>query len=124
MTVTQKDQTATGERGLFDMQANTVTLIGNVVVTQGQNVMRGERLVVDLTTGVSRVDAGKGPVAHADPAGAAAGQGRPGCFGQARLTAFELSGHRGARRLKACRRAPITARRLRNRPAKLDSRRA
>jgi lipopolysaccharide export system protein LptA len=62
--VTQGEQTATGDSGLFDMRANTVTLLGNVVVSQGPNVLRGERLVVDLTTGVSRVDAGKsqGPV--------------------------------------------------------------
>jgi len=62
--VTQKDQTATGDTGLFDMKANTVTLLNNVVVSQGPNVLRGERLVVDLTTGVSRVDAGNssGPV--------------------------------------------------------------
>jgi len=62
VTVNQKDQTATGERALFDMKSNTVTLLGNVLVTQGPNVMRGEKLVVDLTTGVSRVDAGKGLV--------------------------------------------------------------
>ena len=62
--VTQKDQTATGDTGLFDMKANTVTLLNNVVVSQGPNVLRGERLVVDLTTGVSKVDAGSssGPV--------------------------------------------------------------
>ena len=52
MVVTQKDQTATGDLGLFDMKTNTVTLTGNVVMTQGQNVLRGERLVVDLTSGV------------------------------------------------------------------------
>jgi lipopolysaccharide export system protein LptA len=57
--VTQKDQTATGDSGIFDIRANTVTLIGNVVVTQGGNVVRGERLVVDLTTGVSRVEPGR-----------------------------------------------------------------
>ncbi|MGZ3411255.1 MAG: lipopolysaccharide transport periplasmic protein LptA [Rhizomicrobium sp.] len=57
--VTQKDQVATGETGLFDMASNTVTLSGNVIVKQGQNVLRGERLVVDLTSGVSRVEAGK-----------------------------------------------------------------
>jgi len=64
VTVTQKDQTATGDAGIFDMQTNTVTLIGNVVVSQGPNVMRGDRVVADLTTGVSRVDASKshGPV--------------------------------------------------------------
>jgi len=64
VTVIQKEQTATGETGVFDMKSNTVTLTGNVVVSHGPNVMRGERLVVDLTTGVSRVEAGKtqGPV--------------------------------------------------------------
>jgi lipopolysaccharide export system protein LptA len=59
VVVSQKDQTATGETGIFDMKANTVTLNGKVVMTQGKNVLRGERLVVDLTSGVSRVEAGK-----------------------------------------------------------------
>jgi lipopolysaccharide export system protein LptA len=54
--VTQKDQTATGNKGIFDMRTNTVTLVGNVVISQGQNVLRGDRLVVDLTTGISRVE--------------------------------------------------------------------
>jgi lipopolysaccharide export system protein LptA len=58
--VTQKDQTATGENGIFDLKSNTVTLTGNVVVTQGQNVMRGDKMVVELTTGVVRVESGKG----------------------------------------------------------------
>ena len=59
VVVTQKEQTATGDLGIFDMKTNTVTLTGNVVMTQGQNVLRGDRLVVDLTTGVSRVESGK-----------------------------------------------------------------
>ena len=41
------------------MATNTVTLTGNVVMTTGPNVLRGERLVVDLTSGVSRVESGK-----------------------------------------------------------------
>jgi lipopolysaccharide export system protein LptA len=57
--VTQKDQTATGDNGVFDMRANTVTLLGNVVISQGLNVVRGERLTVDMTTGVSRVEGGR-----------------------------------------------------------------
>lgn len=57
--VTQKEQTATGELGIFDMPSNTVTLTGNVVMTQGKNVLRGDKLIVDLTTGVSRVESGK-----------------------------------------------------------------
>jgi lipopolysaccharide export system protein LptA len=59
VTVCQKDQTATGNTGVFDLRANTVTLNGNVIVTQGANVLRGERLIVDLTTGVSRVEGGR-----------------------------------------------------------------
>jgi lipopolysaccharide export system protein LptA len=59
VVVTQKDQTATGHLGIFDMPSNTVTLTGDVVMTQGQNVLRGDRLVVDLTSGVSRVESAK-----------------------------------------------------------------
>ena len=59
VVVTQKEQTATGETGVFDMKTNTVTLNGKVVMTQGKNVLRGDRLVVDLTSGVSRVESGK-----------------------------------------------------------------
>jgi lipopolysaccharide export system protein LptA len=62
VVITQKDQTATGDRADFDMRANTVTLIGNVVVTRGEDVLRGQRLVVDLTTGVSRMESGGGRV--------------------------------------------------------------
>ncbi len=55
--VTSKDQRATGTSGVYDAKANSVTLTGNVILTQGPNVMRGERLVTDLTTGRSRLDA-------------------------------------------------------------------
>jgi lipopolysaccharide export system protein LptA len=57
--VTQKDQVATGDRGDFDMRTNTVILSGKVVVTKGQDVLRGERLVVNLTDGVSRMEGGR-----------------------------------------------------------------
>jgi lipopolysaccharide export system protein LptA len=60
VVVSQKDQTATGRQGVFEMRTNTVTLEGNVVVTQGPNVVRGERLTVDLNTGVSHVEAARG----------------------------------------------------------------
>jgi lipopolysaccharide export system protein LptA len=41
------------------MRENTVTLNGNVVVTRGQDVLRGQRLVVDLNSGVSKMDQGR-----------------------------------------------------------------
>jgi len=59
VVVTQKEQTATGETGIFDMAANTVTLNGNVTITQGQSVLRGEKLVVNLTSGEAHVESGK-----------------------------------------------------------------
>lgn len=50
--VTSHDgQKATGDTADFDTIANTATLGGNVVLTQGKNVVRGTRLVIDMTTG-------------------------------------------------------------------------
>ena len=60
VVVTQNDQVATGDTASFDMDKNVVTMSGNVVLTQGPNVVRGSRLVVDLTNGYSRVEAGNG----------------------------------------------------------------
>jgi lipopolysaccharide export system protein LptA len=57
--VTQKDQTVTGDLGVFDMKTNKATVTGSVVMTQCENVLRGDRLVVDMTTGVSQVDGGR-----------------------------------------------------------------
>jgi lipopolysaccharide export system protein LptA len=59
VVVVQKDQNATGDAATFNMRENTVTLVGNVVVTRGSNVLRGQRLVVDLTSGVSKMDGGR-----------------------------------------------------------------
>jgi lipopolysaccharide export system protein LptA len=56
VVVRSKDQRATGDRGVFDMPSNTVTVTGNVVLSQGPNVLKGDRLVVDLTTQQSRIE--------------------------------------------------------------------
>jgi lipopolysaccharide export system protein LptA len=53
VVVTQKDQVATGDVVVFDTTANTVTMTGNVAVIQGPNIVRGDRLTVNLGTGVS-----------------------------------------------------------------------
>src|SRR4051794_407214 len=62
VVVTQKDQIVTGETAIFDTRANQVTMQGGVVLTQGPNILRGDRLVVDMTTGVSRVESDTGRV--------------------------------------------------------------
>ena len=58
VVVTQKDQTTNGDSVVFDMRANIVTLIGNVVLTRGQDILRGHKLVVDLTSGTSKIESG------------------------------------------------------------------
>jgi len=56
VTVVTKDQNASGDLGVYDLQSKTITLTGNVVVSQGQNVIHGERVVVDTVTGNARVE--------------------------------------------------------------------
>ncbi|MDB5503286.1 MAG: OstAlike protein [Tardiphaga sp.] len=62
VVVTQKDQVVTGETAVFDTKTNLVTMLGGVVLTQGKNVLRGDRLVVDMTSGTSRVESDSGRV--------------------------------------------------------------
>jgi lipopolysaccharide export system protein LptA len=66
VTVLTKDQSASGDLGIYDLKTKTITLSGNVVVSQGQNVIHGERVVVDTETGNARVEsAGSGAGANA-----------------------------------------------------------
>jgi len=58
VTVLTKDQSASGDLGIYDLKTKTITLSGNVVVSQGQNVIHGERVVVDTETGNARVESG------------------------------------------------------------------
>ncbi len=61
VTVVTKDQNASGDLGVYDLKTKTITLSGNVTVSQGQNVIHGERVVVDTATGNARVEsAGSG----------------------------------------------------------------
>lgn len=83
VVVTQKDQVVTGETAVFDTKTNLITMLGGgsgqVVLTQCKNVMRGDRLKVDMTTGVSRVESDTGRVQVLLPQGAGndCGSGSP-----------------------------------------------
>jgi lipopolysaccharide export system protein LptA len=57
VTLLSKDQTATGESGRYDRTEHRVWLLGNVVLTQGENVTKGDRLVYDTTTGQAQLQA-------------------------------------------------------------------
>jgi lipopolysaccharide export system protein LptA len=58
VTVISKDQVATGNEGVFDRSANKIILTGNVALTQGENVTKGEKLVYDTVSGVAVVESG------------------------------------------------------------------
>ena len=62
VVVTQKDQVVTGETAVFDTKTNLITMMGGVVLTKCKNVLQGDRLFVDMTTGVSRVESDSGRV--------------------------------------------------------------
>jgi lipopolysaccharide export system protein LptA len=62
VVVTQKDQVVTGETAVFDTKTNLITMLGGVVLTQCKDVLEGDRLLVDMTTGVSRVESDSGKV--------------------------------------------------------------
>lgn len=51
-------QSATSKFMTYDAQAETVTLTGNVVIADCDNVQRGERAIYDIKTGKATVDAG------------------------------------------------------------------
>lgn len=48
-------ETARGEHGVYDVDADTVELTGSVVLTRGENVLTGSRLELNLATGMSRI---------------------------------------------------------------------
>jgi lipopolysaccharide export system protein LptA len=48
--VTQ-NETARAERMVYDAPPDTITLTGNVIVVQGKNVLRGDKMVIDRKSG-------------------------------------------------------------------------
>ena len=54
------EQTATGERAVFDPAASTLRLTGNVVVVNATGTVKGPELLVDLETNTSTFIGGEG----------------------------------------------------------------
>ena len=50
VTIVSKDQIGTGDSGVYEKSENKVYLIGNVTLTQGPNVTKGDKLSYDLNT--------------------------------------------------------------------------
>jgi lipopolysaccharide export system protein LptA len=51
IAITSKDQIGTGDALVYDKPQNKFMLIGNVALSQGENVTRGDQLTYDLSTG-------------------------------------------------------------------------
>ena len=58
--VSSGQQTLTGKTAVVDMKAQTITVSGGVVLSQGPNVITGSRLLVNLATGEARVEQDRG----------------------------------------------------------------
>jgi lipopolysaccharide export system protein LptA len=52
----QLPQNAKSDWAIFDVKKQQVTLGGDVILSQGENVIRGSKLVIDLTSGLSRFE--------------------------------------------------------------------
>jgi lipopolysaccharide export system protein LptA len=56
VTVTRPDQTARAQYGVYDINKRTITMLGNVTLTQGSNRVSGGRLTMNLDTGRASID--------------------------------------------------------------------
>jgi len=56
--VSSPQETAQGAAGIYDVLRKEIVLTGQVVLTRGDNVIRGDRLVLNLASGQSRVEGG------------------------------------------------------------------
>ena len=56
LITTDNNQTATSDWADFQVIEQVMTIGGNVVLSQGENVIKGDRLVIDLKTGRSRFE--------------------------------------------------------------------
>jgi lipopolysaccharide export system protein LptA len=61
-------QRVRGDAAVYDVDADTIVITGDVVAVQGQNVLRGQRLTINATTGNAQMQSNaKGRGANARP---------------------------------------------------------
>jgi lipopolysaccharide export system protein LptA len=58
VVVRSPSETARGDFGIYDLDRKLITIIGNVRLNQRQNVVSGQRLVINLDTGRAVIDGG------------------------------------------------------------------
>lgn len=50
---------AAGDRGVYNVQTDEITLTGNVTVTRGDNVIAGDKIVIDVRGGRTTITSGR-----------------------------------------------------------------
>lgn len=68
------EETARGAKGVYDVDKERLTLTEDVVLTRGENIVKGAALEYDLATGRSRI-IGAGVTAESLKSGEGSGQG-------------------------------------------------
>lgn len=56
VTLVSGEDAAEAQAATYDVDSGNVTLTGDVVLTQGQNVLTGEKMLVNLETGTAQVE--------------------------------------------------------------------
>jgi lipopolysaccharide export system protein LptA len=56
LVTTKDNQTTTSDWAVFEVKKQLVTIGGDVLVTQGTDTIKGSKLVIDLTTGLTRLE--------------------------------------------------------------------
>ena len=56
VTLVSPTEAAEAKEAVYDVAASNVVMTGDVLLTQGQNVMSGQKLTVDLKTGTGQMD--------------------------------------------------------------------
>ncbi len=59
--ITNALDTGRGDFGVYNADTGIATLIGNVVIERGKDVIRGQRGVMDLNNNISRMMPGSAP---------------------------------------------------------------
>lgn len=70
--LTSPSERATSRTAIYDVAQKQITMLGNVVLTRGESILRGQRLAIDLESGRSTLDG----------AGTAARPGQPATGGR------------------------------------------
>lgn len=66
VTLVTAQEAAEAGNAVYDMESGTVRMTGSVILTQGPNVLSGERLTVNLRSGQGRLDGGVRTIIQTD----------------------------------------------------------